>query len=76
MWNWRKLIHSGLDLLKQWRAKGCVVLGDPSYYSRFGFRSDSRLRYADVPPGYFQQLNFGYEQPTGSVTYHRAFEGS
>jgi putative acetyltransferase len=32
-----RLIVQGLAALKEREACGCVVLGDPAYYSRFGF---------------------------------------
>lgn len=67
------LIDAALCRLRTSGASGCVVLGDPGYYSRFGFRHDASLSYADVPPPYFQLLPFGDEQPRGSVEYHRAF---
>src|SRR6478609_9630018 len=46
------LIRDGLDRLRRLNAQGCVVLGAPAYYSRFGFMSDPELRYGDVPPEY------------------------
>lgn len=67
------LIRSGLDHLKGRGAHGCVVLGDPHYYGRFGFVNDPRLRYDGVPQEYFQRLAFGAEHPAGAVDYHRAF---
>lgn len=70
------LIHKGLELLQHIGAQGCVVLGDPGYYSRFGFRSDPRLRYADVPPEYFQCLGFTEDLPRGEVSYHPGFGAS
>jgi putative acetyltransferase len=70
------LIRAGLDRLKEQGARGCVVLGDPVYYARFGFESDARLRYGNVPTEYFQRLAFGDERPAGLVAYHQAFQGS
>jgi putative acetyltransferase len=67
------LIRAGLDSLKEQGARGCVVLGDPAYYARFGFCSDSDLHYGDVPAEYFQRLSFENERPTGMVKYHQAF---
>jgi len=67
------LVRSGLERLRARGAGGCVLLGDPAYYARFGFRSDPGLRYGDVPPAYFQRLSFGDEPPTGSVDFHPAF---
>lgn len=70
------LIHEGLDRLRRMDAHGCVVLGEPSYYSRFGFRNDPHLRYADAPPEYFQCLAFTAPAPKGEVAYHPGFNAS
>lgn len=71
-----KLIRLGLDQLKQMGAEGCVVLGDPAYYGRFGFMSDPDLRYPDVPPEYFQRLAFTSGAPKGEVAYQPGFGAS
>jgi putative acetyltransferase len=67
------LIHQGLARLRADGANGCVVLGEPGYYSRFGFSTDPQLWLADVPAGYFQALRFGGEPARGEVEYHAAF---
>lgn len=72
----RALIEEGLDRLRGLGARGCVVLGDPAYYGRFGFGADPALSYADVPPEYFLWLGLGGERPSGPVAYHPAFDGA
>ncbi|MEA1672568.1 N-acetyltransferase [Nitrospirillum sp. BR 11163] len=72
------LIREGLRRLVAMGAEGCVVLGEPAYYSRFGFVADSRLRYPGVPPEYFQRLAFtgtgpAGTDPEGEVAYHPGF---
>jgi putative acetyltransferase len=67
------LIQTGLDCLKDLHAQGCVVLGDPGYYGRFGFVSDPDLRYGNVPPEYFQRLAFTGTAPKGNVSFHDGF---
>lgn len=67
------LIRRGLSGLRAQNAKGCVVLGDPNYYRRFGFNPDPRLTLAEVPPEYFQTLAFGEHVPSGEIGYHPAF---
>jgi len=67
------LIRAGLAQLHDLGGQGCVVLGDPAYYRRFGFASHPRLWLGGVPPEYFQQLRFGAQQAAGQVTYHPAF---
>ncbi|MEF2551614.1 N-acetyltransferase [Aurantimonas sp. A2-1-M11] len=69
-----RLVREGLDLLRAQGARGCVVLGDPRFYERFGFRVDPRLRYAGVPPEYFMAQGFGQEVPEGTVAYHPSFD--
>ncbi len=69
------LIEKGLTLLKDRGARGCVVLGDPNYYRRFGFTSNHTLRYGDVPPEYFQSVVLSGDPARGEVTYHEGFKG-
>ena len=69
------LVRAGLETLRQQGAGGCVVLGDPGYYARFGFMVDTALRYADAPAEYFQALPFTNDRPVGAVTYNGAFAG-
>jgi putative acetyltransferase len=68
------LIRDGLARLRQVGAQGCVVLGDPGYYRRFGFANDPRLHYAGAPAEYFMALPFTPASPAGLVGYHRAFD--
>jgi putative acetyltransferase len=67
------LIEAGLKRLEELGARGCVVLGNPAYYRRFGFESDRRLRFADVSSEYFQRLVIDGEPPQGVVNYPPAF---
>ena len=68
-----KLMGSALEKLQHIGASGCVLLGDPAYYSRFGFRPESNLVLPGVPADYFQALSFVDSLPRGQVTYHDAF---
>lgn len=67
------LIERGLALLRERDAAGCVVLGDPAYYGRFGFTHDPALTYPGPPPEYFQRLVMGASSASGVVTYAHAF---
>lgn len=71
------LIRAGLDRLRVLGANGCVVLGDPAYYARFGFVGGSRLRFAGAPSEYFMWLDLpaGDGAASGHVDYHPAFFG-
>lgn len=67
------LINTAIEMLKNIKAKGCVLLGDPNYYQRFGFQPRDGLVLPGVPPEYFQALVFQGDLPQGCVTYHESF---
>jgi putative acetyltransferase len=68
-----RLVSEALRILRERGATGCVVVGEPPYYSRFGFQPDPNLVFPDVPPEYFQAISFGSSRPRGVVSYHEAF---
>jgi putative acetyltransferase len=68
-----RLMREALRILREKGAAGCVLLGDPGYYSRFGFQPDPDLILAGVPPEYFQAVSFDSSRPRGIVSYHSAF---
>ncbi len=68
------LMKRALELLRELGAAGCVVLGDPDYYGRFGFKPEGDLVLSGVPPEYFQVISFSSILPRGTVTYHQAFD--
>jgi putative acetyltransferase len=68
-----QLVREALRLLRRRGACGCVVLGEPAYYRRFGFQTDPGLVIPGVPQEYFQAMSFDSSQPRGIVTYHEAF---
>ncbi len=67
------LVKDALGLLKAQAASGCVLLGEPEYYSRFGFVADPQLVLENVPPEYFLAKRFDNAGAQGEVIYHRAF---
>jgi len=68
-----KLVRAGINAIKALGAKGCVLLGEPEYYSRFGFRKCDNLVLTGVPAEYFQALLLEGDLPEGEVHYHHAF---
>jgi len=68
-----QLMHEAIAELKQLGADGCVLLGDPNYYHRFGFNPVEGLLLPDVPKRYFQAFLFQGTYPQGTVAYHDAF---
>lgn len=67
------LVENLLQTLKRHRAAGCVVLGEPSYYRRFGFSVHKQLWLEGVPSDYFQAISFEDKSAEGEVKYHQAF---
>jgi putative acetyltransferase len=68
-----RLMREALRILRERGAAGCVLLGAPEYYGRFGFRPDPNLILPDVPFEYFQAISLGTSRPHGTVSYHDAF---
>ena len=69
-----QLMREALSKLRELGAAGCVVLGDPRYYERFGFKAEPGIILLGVPPEYFMATAFGSPPPHGEVAYHEAFD--
>lgn len=70
------LITAGLERLQEQSAAGVVLLGDPAYYSRFGFESVETIWYGESPSPYFQRLVLNGPDAQGQAVYHAAFGDS
>lgn len=70
------LMKAALLELQRLGGVGCVVLGDPAYYGRFGFKTHPAFELPGVPQEYFQALAFNGELPSGIVKYDVAFDAT
>lgn len=68
------LVESALAELRLAGAEGCVLVGDPGYYGRFGFGTFPGLTHAGVPDEYVLALPFTEAAPEGQIHAHKAFE--
>jgi len=68
------LIMDALLVLSSSGAAGCVVLGDPAFYERFGFGATEGLTLPGFPPQNFLAVAFDNSIPKGVVSYHEAFQ--
>ncbi|WP_151637877.1 GNAT family N-acetyltransferase [Noviherbaspirillum aerium] len=68
-----RLVEQALLKLRGLHACGCVVLGEPDYYRRFGFEALPGLTFPGAPSRYFQAIIFANDLPSGIVSYHEAF---
>lgn len=68
------LVRAALDALREINARGCVLLGNPAYYGRFGFATHPGLELPNVPRENFMALSFDGDIPTGQVAFSNAFD--
>ncbi len=71
-----RLMEQALSELRAMQAEGCVLLGEPAYYGRFGFQAHAGLQLPGVPPGYFLALAFHGPVPEGIAQYSDAFNAA
>ncbi len=69
----RALIEAGLGELRSRGASGCVLVGDPVFYRRFGFSHHPGLTCSGVPDENVLCLPLASDAPTGEVIHHPAF---
>lgn len=69
----KSMLREGLSLLKSMDGKGCVLVGDPGYYERFGFRNFPDLVIEGIPQENVLALPFGENKTHGAVTFHDGF---
>jgi putative acetyltransferase len=67
------LVEAGLDALRARGAGGCVLVGDPAFYGRFGFEQYPGVAWHGVPDENVVCLLLAGEMPTGEVACHPAF---
>ncbi len=70
----RALVEQGLAELRKLGANGCVLVGDPAFYTRFGFGNDPALVLEGVPPQFVLSLALGGLSARGRVGFHAAFQ--
>ena len=68
------LIRAGLDRLQASGARGCVLIGSPAYYRRFGFAADGRVSYRAIPTRNVMWLAFGDHRPAGELKFSPGLE--
>ena len=68
-----QLINQGLATIQSRGALGCILTGDPNYYSRFDFAVSPNFSPANEPAEYFQLKLLSTTTPTGTFSFHPAF---
>ena len=70
----KALIEEGLARLRDLKAQGCCLVGQPEYYRQFRFENVLGLVHEGVPPEVFFALSFDGHIPQGTVDFHEAFK--
>ena len=68
------MIKEGLRQLRALNASGCILVGNPNYYVRFGFQPFPDLAPPGEPPAYFMILPLANATPTSVVAFHPLFQ--
>jgi putative acetyltransferase len=67
------LIDAGMKAIESLGATGCILIGDPVYYSRHGFSLAPEHCPESEPEEYFMVRLTGVERPVGTFAFHGAF---
>lgn len=67
------LVRDGPSRLRGIDAAGCILVGDPAYYARHGFRPFPDLAPESEPAEYFMILPLRISVPTVGMRFHPAF---
>lgn len=70
------LMQAAITRLRTMDAAGCVLLGEPGYYQRFGFQALPSLQLPGVPAEYFMALPLRGDLPLAEVQYDPAFDAT
>jgi putative acetyltransferase len=67
------LIDAGIKAIESLGAVGCILTGDPGYYSKHGFTLASEHCPELESEEYFMVRVIGDEEPVGTFAFHVAF---
>jgi putative acetyltransferase len=67
------LVSAGLAESRRAGAPGCVLVGEPAFYGRFGFVACRSAAYEGVPGEFLLCVPFSGGEPIGAVVAHAAF---
>jgi putative acetyltransferase len=67
------LVREALRHMRDIGATGVVLVGDPGFYTRFGFANVAGLIYRGVPDQYVLGACFGGKALQGEILAHEAF---
>lgn len=69
-----KMAQTGLKMLRQFGAAGCVLTGNPDVYRPMGFSTDHALTYNSLNPTYILYHSLDGSIPKGEISFVPALE--
>ena len=69
-----QLIRPGIATLRQRGAAGCILVGDPAYYRRFGFEAAPASSPGEDFAAYFMLMPLASGRPDGRSAFHAAVD--
>jgi putative acetyltransferase len=69
----KQLVREGLDAIRKLGAEGCVLVGDPGYYTPLGFKHSPGLIMEGVPAENIMYFPIAGGIPEGAISHHAAF---
>lgn len=69
----KALVAHGMDAIAKLGAKGCVLVGDPNYYPKVGFRNAPEITMEGIPPEVIFVRPITGAVPAGELGHHKAF---
>lgn len=69
------LVEAGLAEIEKRGALGCILMGNPEYYRRFGFELAPENAPDDEPAEFFMLKLFAAVRSSGAFRFHAAFYG-
>ncbi|MBF2066102.1 MAG: N-acetyltransferase [Calothrix sp. C42_A2020_038] len=67
------LVRTGLQIIQEQGAKGCILVGDIGYYKRFGFINVPELAPEAEFASYFHILRFNESTRPEKIEFHPVF---
>jgi predicted N-acetyltransferase YhbS len=67
------LMRAGMEKIKGIGGQGCVLVGDPLYYVRFGYHNSDIMTFPHAPKENFMIIEFGGGEIPGEVDFDAAF---
>lgn len=70
------LVRAGIEAISELGALGCILTGDPAYYSRFGFEPAPQSAPPGEPAEFFMVKLIAGQLPADPIHFHEAFSGA